>query len=90
MLTCLQNSAQGSASFEHHSNYINDVTMDDSSHSVYFASGPWYYYDGKTSNGGQCMGNLLGRWNNDNSHPCVNVDNRAGNVRIRCVRWGDS
>lgn len=65
--------------------------MDDTSHSVYFAAGPWYYYDGKISNGGYCVGNLLGVWNNDNDHPCVNLDSRPGDSRrIRCVRWGSA
>ncbi|KAE9571229.1 hypothetical protein CGCF415_v013036 [Colletotrichum fructicola] len=83
--------AQGTASYEHESNFNVDVTMDDTSHSVYFASGPWYFFDGKTGNGGGCTGNLLGRWNNDNDHPCVNLDGRDGDDRrIQCVRWGSA
>ncbi|TDZ23900.1 hypothetical protein C8034_v005983 [Colletotrichum sidae] len=83
--------AQGTASYEHESNFNIDVTMDDTSHSVYFASGPWFYYDGKTSDGGSCTGNLLGSWANDNDHPCVNLDRRGDDGRrIRCVKWNNS
>jgi len=64
--------------------------MDDTSHSVYFASGPWYYYSGKSRNGGVCTGDLLGSWNNDNGHPCVNLDSRPGATRrIKCVKWNN-
>ncbi|EGU75777.1 hypothetical protein FOXB_13689 [Fusarium oxysporum f. sp. conglutinans Fo5176] len=84
------NCAQGTASYEHNSGFINDVTMDDTSNSVYFAAGPWFYYDGKTENGGSCTGNLLGSWANDNDHPCVNLNQRGGDSRrIRCVRWNN-
>jgi hypothetical protein len=83
-------SAQGTASYEHQSNYNVDVTMDDTSNSVYFASGPWYYYSGKSGNGGACTGDVLGSWNNDNSHPCVNLNSRSGDSRrIRCVKWNN-
>ncbi|UPL02927.1 hypothetical protein LCI18_013861 [Fusarium solani-melongenae] len=82
--------AQGTASYEHESNFNVDVTMDDTSHSVYFASGPWFYYGGKTGNGGSCTGDLLGSWNNDENHPCVNLDRRGDDGRrIQCVRWNN-
>ena len=84
------NSAQGTASYEHHSNYNVDVTMDDTSNSVYFASGPWYYYSGKSSNGGVCTGDLLGSWENDTDNPCVNLNERPGDSRrIQCVKWNN-
>ncbi|KAK2004372.1 hypothetical protein LX36DRAFT_431525 [Colletotrichum falcatum] len=84
------NCAQGTASYEHESNFNVDVTMDDTSHSVYFASGPWFYYSGKTGNGGSCTGDLLGSWANDEANPCVNLDSRgADGRRIRCVRWNN-
>ncbi|KAF3763432.1 hypothetical protein M406DRAFT_262231 [Cryphonectria parasitica EP155] len=84
------NCAQGTASYEHESNYNVDVTMDDSSHSVYFASGPWFYYSEKTGDGASCAGDLLGNWANDNDHPCVNLDQRDGDSRrIKCVKWNN-
>lgn len=65
--------------------------MDDTSHSVYFASGPWFYYSEKTKNGGSCYGDLLGSWENDNDHPCVNLDKRGDDGRrIKCVKWNNS
>ncbi|KAJ0163729.1 hypothetical protein CTA2_2503 [Colletotrichum tanaceti] len=85
------NCAQGTASYEHESNFNVDVTMDDTSHSVYFASGPWFYYGGKTGNGGSCTGDLLGSWANDEKNPCVNLDRRGDDGRrIKCVRWNNS
>ncbi|KAK1988809.1 hypothetical protein LZ30DRAFT_697663 [Colletotrichum cereale] len=84
------NCAQGTASYEHESNFNVDVTMDDTSHSVYFASGPWFYYSEKTSNGGQCTGDLLGSWANDEANPCVNLDKRGDDGRrIKCVKWNN-
>ncbi|KAI1813970.1 hypothetical protein GGS20DRAFT_585984 [Poronia punctata] len=85
------NCAQGTASYEHESNFNVDVTMDDTSHSVYFASGPWYYYDDKTGDGGSCAGNLIGAWNNDEDHPCVDLDQRGDDDkrRIKCVKWNN-
>ncbi|KAL6364321.1 hypothetical protein LRP88_02241 [Fusarium phalaenopsidis] len=82
--------AQRTASYKHESNFNVDVTMDDTSHSVYFASGPWFYCGGKTGNGGSCTDDLLGSWNNDESHPCVNLDRRGDDGRrIQCVRWNN-
>lgn len=82
-----RNSAQGTASYEHLSNFNVDFTMDDTSHCVYFAPGPWYYYGGKTGNGGACTGDLLGSWQNDHDHPCVYLDGRGDDGRrIQCVR----
>jgi hypothetical protein len=64
--------------------------MDDTSNSVYFASGPWYFYSGKSSNGGMCQGDLLGSWENDSDHPCVNLNARSGDTRrIQCVKWNN-
>jgi hypothetical protein len=65
--------------------------MDDTSNSVYFASGPWYFYSGKSANGGICTGDLLGSWENDSEHPCVNLNERPGDSRrIQCVLWNNS
>ncbi|KAH9819778.1 Small secreted protein [Teratosphaeria destructans] len=81
---------QGTASYEHESNYNIDVTMDDTSHSVYFASGPWYFYSEKASDGGLCGGELIGSWQNKESEPCVNLDARGEDYRrIKCVEWNN-
>jgi hypothetical protein len=64
--------------------------MDDTSNSVYFASGPWYFYGGKSGNGGVCTGDLIGSWANDNDHPCVNLNSRGSDGRrIKCVKWNN-
>jgi hypothetical protein len=60
--------------------------MNDGSHSVYFAAGPWDFFSGKTKEGGYCTGDWIGRWADD-SHPCVNLDTAGSNGRrIKCVR----
>ncbi|OBS23178.1 hypothetical protein FPOA_03734 [Fusarium poae] len=86
------NCAQGTASYEHHGNHNVHVTMDDTSNSVYFGDGPWYYYSGKSKNGGFCTGDLIGSWQNDNKHPCVNLNWRSegDSRRIKCVRWNNA
>ncbi|KAF5668359.1 small secreted protein [Fusarium heterosporum] len=86
------NCAQGTASYEHHGNHNVDVTMDDTSNSVYFGDGPWFYYSGKTKNGGSCTGQMIGSWDNDHKHPCVNLNWRSDQDtrRIKCVRWNNS
>ncbi|KAH7198393.1 uncharacterized protein B0J16DRAFT_367484 [Fusarium flagelliforme] len=85
-----ENCAQGTASYEHHGNFNIDVTMDDTSNSVYLASGPWYFYGGKSSNGGLCTGDVLGSWENDTDNPCVNLNRRGDDGRrIQCVRWNN-
>ncbi|KFY03669.1 hypothetical protein O988_01343 [Pseudogymnoascus sp. VKM F-3808] len=77
--------APGTGSYEHHAIGLYDVTMDDTSHSVYLAAGPWNYYSDKTSNGGSCSGDFIGRWD-DESHPCVDLDAAGFNGRrIKCV-----
>ncbi|KAF4465142.1 Small secreted [Fusarium albosuccineum] len=83
------NCAQGTASYEHESNFNVDVTMDDTSNSVYFASGPWFFYGDKTGNGGSCTGELLGKWDDENN-PCVNLNRRGDDGRrIKCVKWNN-
>ncbi|KFY43726.1 hypothetical protein V495_03822 [Pseudogymnoascus sp. VKM F-4514 (FW-929)] len=80
-----RNSAPGTGSYEHHAIGLYDVTMDDTSHSVYLAAGPWNYYSDKTGNGGSCSGDFIGRWD-DESHPCVDLDAAGFNGRrIKCV-----
>ncbi|KAI0159545.1 hypothetical protein GGR57DRAFT_499873 [Xylariaceae sp. FL1272] len=72
----------GPMNYEHHSPFLKDVTMDDTSHSVYLAGGTWELHSGKTENGGSCNGAWLGV----SDGGCVNLDN-GGQVkeRIRCV-----
>ncbi|KAF0324786.1 hypothetical protein K4K61_005540 [Colletotrichum sp. SAR11_59] len=75
----------GSLNYGHTGVKLATVTMDDSSHSVYLATGatygPWLAYEGKTSNGGSCTGAYLG----DLPGECVNLDNHFSGRRIRCV-----
>ncbi|KAL9489839.1 hypothetical protein ACSS6W_002116 [Trichoderma asperelloides] len=76
----------GNINFGHHSGDVTDVTMDDTSHSVYLAASgknTWEAWDGKTYNGGGCTGNYLGLVPHLS---CLNLDNGM-NGRIRCVRF---
>ncbi|KFZ01131.1 hypothetical protein V501_10201 [Pseudogymnoascus sp. VKM F-4519 (FW-2642)] len=81
------NCAPGTGSYEHHSAFLGDVTMNDGSHSVYFAAGPWDFFSGKTKEGGYCTGDWIGRWADD-SHPCVNLDTAGSNGRRIKVSTG--
>ena len=50
--------SSGPINYQHWSALLNQVTMDDTSHSVYLAS-PWYQwvaYDAKSRDGGGCGG----------------------------------
>ncbi|KAJ4246000.1 hypothetical protein NW762_013744 [Fusarium torreyae] len=83
-----QNCEKDTYNYGHTSNWINEVTMDDTTNSVYFAMGPWFYYSEKTESG-VCSGQLLGSWNDPNN-PCVNLNNRPGDSRrIKCVVWNN-
>jgi len=72
----------GPINYQHVSATLDSVTMDDSSHSVYLASPyhEWVGYEGKSRNGGHCIGQSLGRL----PDRCVNLDTAMGK-RVRCV-----
>ncbi|KAJ9212948.1 hypothetical protein DTO166G4_5452 [Paecilomyces variotii] len=72
----------GPINFGHHSILLRDVTMDDTSHSVYLAGTNWVGYSDKTGNGGSCTGAALRILNGK----CNNLDTADPGTRIRCVR----
>ena len=84
----LTQTSSGSLNFGHHSNSLGDVTMDDSSNSVYLANEArgtnWEFWDGKTNNGGTCAGVKLGLA----PHlECNNLNNAYPGKRVRCARF---
>ncbi|KAK4182564.1 small secreted protein, partial [Podospora australis] len=77
----------GDLNFGHKSGNLGDVTMDDSTHSVYLATqegdDTWEGWSGKTKNGGGCTGEKLGLV----PHlECLNLDTTT-TQRIQCVRY---
>ena len=68
--------------YEHHSAFLNHVTMDDTTHSVYI-TGNFIGYTGKTGNGGSCTGEALIIMN----HACNNLDTVYPGKRIKCLRY---
>jgi len=76
----------GSINFAHKNFDLEDVTMDDTSHSVYLAvtgDDTWQAWSDKTSNGGSCTGTNLGTF----SHLDCNDLDTTFSSRIRCVRY---
>ncbi|KAK5659684.1 hypothetical protein OQA88_893 [Cercophora sp. LCS_1] len=77
--------------YGHNSFFLTDVTMDDTTNSVYLTNGQdldgenmrWYAYDDKTGNGGSCTGNFLGPMANEG---CININEYIAGSRIRCLR----
>ena len=79
----LKINSSGAINFPHHNDDLQDVTMDDTSHSVYLAApaGTWHAYGGNTGNGGSCSGAILGAFKH---LACNNLDTTFSS-RIRCV-----
>ncbi|KAH6891533.1 hypothetical protein B0T10DRAFT_560775 [Thelonectria olida] len=80
--------------YGHHSQYLTDVFMDETTHSVYLNGGygfwtgtqyEWLAYSEKGSDGVTCRGEFLGRLPSDGD--CVNLDAHFSK-RINCVRNG--
>ncbi|KAK3337832.1 hypothetical protein B0H65DRAFT_305153 [Neurospora tetraspora] len=84
-----KNSDCSDQNYGHNSFFLEDVTMDDTTKSVYLTDGStleglskgWFGYSKKTGDGGKCSGERLGRL----PEKCVNVDTLAS-TRIKCVR----
>lgn len=81
------------SSYGHNSYGLKDVTMDDSSNSVYLTIGTGlneeqmrlFAFDGKSGNGGYCTGHQLGEITA--SGFCVDLNTFYPGSRIRCVRF---
>ncbi|KAJ5773222.1 hypothetical protein N7457_008118 [Penicillium paradoxum] len=71
----------GSLNYGHHSLTLTDVTMDDTTGSVYLSGAHWMGYSDKTSNGGKCSGSALGVMNDK-----CNALNSKFSRRVKCVR----
>ncbi|KAK4142234.1 uncharacterized protein C8A04DRAFT_30193 [Dichotomopilus funicola] len=69
----------GDLNFGHHSDTLTDVTMDDTSHSVFMAGGEWAGYSQKGSGG--CSGEMLGTMEGG----CNNLDTGKAQ-RVQCVK----
>ncbi|KAJ5506572.1 hypothetical protein N7453_005529 [Penicillium expansum] len=80
--TAHHNLSGGALNYGHHSSFLGDVTMDDSSHSVYLAGTNWVGFSDKTSNGGSCSGSALTLLQGE----CNNLDTSHPGKRIKCVR----
>ncbi|KAL1863176.1 hypothetical protein Plec18170_000006 [Paecilomyces lecythidis] len=72
----------GPINFGHHSAFLRDVTMDDTSHSVYLAGANWVGFSDKTKNGGSCSGTALTVLDGQ----CNNLDTAHPGKRVKCVR----
>ncbi|OBT49150.1 hypothetical protein VE00_00230 [Pseudogymnoascus sp. WSF 3629] len=71
------NCAPGTGSYEHHSAFLGDVTMNDGSHSVYFAAGPWDYFSGKTK---EVLDGVVGTLNGKRL-PAFDITNPTADVK---------
>ncbi|KAK5937335.1 hypothetical protein PMZ80_010341 [Knufia obscura] len=65
--------------YGHHASNLIDVTMDDTSNSVYLAGAQWLAFSEKTGDGGSCYGDVLPAV----VAGCNNLDRER---RIWCVR----
>ncbi|KAI0968950.1 hypothetical protein F4678DRAFT_464141 [Xylaria arbuscula] len=79
----------GSVSYGHNSFLLHDVTMDDTTHSVYL-TGNWELWSEKTGNGGSCTGTK----SLDVSYPggaCISTSAKSwhANLPVKCVRNKD-
>lgn len=74
--------SSGGINYGHHNANLVDVTMDETSHSVYLAGGQWVSFTQKTGNGGSCHGDMVAVLGG-----CNNLDQ---DVRIACVRRTDA
>ncbi|KAK5635627.1 hypothetical protein RRF57_011339 [Xylaria bambusicola] len=79
----------GSVNYGHNSFLLHDVTMDDTTHSVYL-TGNWELWSGKTGNGGSCTGTK----SLDVSYPsgaCISTSAKSwhANLPVKCVRNKD-
>jgi hypothetical protein len=72
--------SSGDINFPHHSDTLTEVTMDDTSHSVFLAGGEWAGFSQKGSGG--CSGELLGTM----SGGCNNLDT-SQEKRVACVKF---
>ncbi|ROW15710.1 hypothetical protein VPNG_02131 [Cytospora leucostoma] len=72
----------GTINYPHHSSSLIDVTMDDSSQSVYLAGGEWSGFSDKTSDGGSCYGDSIRLYGACNPL----AQSVGGSDRIKCVR----
>ncbi|KAJ5747856.1 uncharacterized protein N7511_009552 [Penicillium nucicola] len=72
----------GALNYGHHSALLKDVTMDDTTHSVYLAGANWVGFSDKTGNGGSCSGSALTVLQGE----CNNLDTAHPGKRIKCVR----
>ncbi|KAK3399066.1 hypothetical protein B0T20DRAFT_351444 [Sordaria brevicollis] len=77
--------------YGHNSYFLNSVTMDDTTNSVYLTNGNaaegkpkvWYGYSEKEKDGGSCKGLNLGRM----PEGCVKINEVAKLVgRVKCVQ----
>ncbi|KAK7745859.1 hypothetical protein SLS53_002577 [Cytospora paraplurivora] len=72
----------GVINYPHYADNLIDVTMDDTSQSVYLAGGDWSGFSDKTSDGGSCYGDYIQLYG-----ACNSLDQSVGNSdRIKCVR----
>ncbi|KAJ4401234.1 hypothetical protein N0V85_005571 [Neurospora sp. IMI 360204] len=94
----VKDTACKSGSYTHSKFGLNDVTIDDTTNSVYFNHGTndvgtnrkiWVAFSGKAGNGGSCTGTRLGKIllgdDGKADEGCVNVNNVLS-VRIKCVQ----
>ncbi|KAI3319832.1 hypothetical protein HD806DRAFT_508076 [Xylariaceae sp. AK1471] len=78
----------GDLNFGHHSGFLFEVTMDDTTNSV-FLSGQWDAFEGKSGDGGTCTGLWLGDIGKGGGCKNLNDDfdgKRKAGARVRCVR----
>ncbi|CZT16384.1 uncharacterized protein RCC_02227 [Ramularia collo-cygni] len=75
----------GDLNFGHRSPFLETVTMDDTTHSVYLAGAAadleWQAFSGKSKNDGVCIGKHLGPLGGE----CQNLDTVYGE-RTNCLR----
>ncbi|CAJ2505581.1 Uu.00g129750.m01.CDS01 [Anthostomella pinea] len=74
----------GDLNYGHHTFDLHEITMDDTTHSVYQAGTSWYFFSGKSENGGYCEGKFLGKTKSD-TPACLDLDNTVAGERIRCM-----
>jgi hypothetical protein len=78
----------GDLNFGHHSGFLFEVTMDDTSNSVYL-SGQWDAFEEKSSDGGTCTGLWLGDIGQGGGCKNLNDDfdgKKISGARVRCLR----
>ena len=73
--------SSGSLNYGHHSGLLTDVTMDDTTHSVYLSGADWMGFSDKESDGGRCSGFPIGV-----GQGCNNLETLKPGYRVKCVR----